>query len=206
MPTDPSIPMSSPDLTDAEVAAVHEVVSTRYLSLGPKLEACERSVASYVGAAHGVGVNSGTSGLHLCVIAAGVGGAGSGAGDLVITTPFSFVASANCILYERGMPIFVDVERRTGNIDPSLVAESVHDLRRGGPAARRWLPRKGSPLPRAGEGAGVRAILPVHAFGRPYTVDITVHGTQGRTGVVRTAWLVTLGADEARLITLWVRR
>ena len=158
-----SIPMSSPDLTDVEVAAVREVVSTRYLSLGPKLEAFERSVASYVGAAHGVGVNSGTSGLHLCVIAADVG-----EGDLVITTPFSFIASANCILYERCVPVFVDVDRSTGNIDPVLVAEAVHDLLRGGAAARRWLPPK---LREASGPPRVKALLPVHAFGQPCDMD-----------------------------------
>lgn len=66
------IPMSSPDLTDVERQAVWQVLDTTYLSIGPRLDAFERAVASYVGAAHGVGVNSGTSGLHLCVIAAGV--------------------------------------------------------------------------------------------------------------------------------------
>ena len=113
------IPMSSPDLTEAEVRAVVEVLSTRYLSLGPRLEAFERALAAYVGAGHGVGVNSGTSGLHLCMIAAGVG-----PGDIVITTPFSFIASANCVLYEGGVPVFVDVDPETGNIDPGLVAEA----------------------------------------------------------------------------------
>jgi perosamine synthetase len=137
------IPMSSPDLTAAEVAAVGEVLSTRWLALGPRLEAFEEAFAAYVGAAHAVGVNSGTSGLHLCVIAAGVGDGRFdrlSAPDLVITTPFSFVASANCVLYERAIPVFVDVDPVTGNIDPALVAQAVHDLARGGARAERWLP------------------------------------------------------------------
>jgi dTDP-4-amino-4,6-dideoxygalactose transaminase len=156
--------MSSPDLTEAEIAAVNEVLATRYLSIGPQLQAFEQAVASYVGAEHGVGVNSGTSGLHLCVIAAGVG-----EGDLVITTPFSFVASGNCILYERALPIFVDVEPVAGNIDPDLVAEAAHELVRGGAASERWLP----PLMR-GSGSRPRrlkALLPVHAFGQPADME-----------------------------------
>lgn len=156
------IPMSSPDLTAAEVAAVNQVLATPSLSIGPKLEAFERAVAAYTGTAHAVGVSSGTSGLHLAVIAAGVG-----QGDLVITTPFSFVASANCVLYERGIPVFVDVDPANGNIDPVLVAEAVDSLAEGGPAARRWLPRSVRNL----NGRRPAAILPVHAFGQPADMD-----------------------------------
>jgi perosamine synthetase len=156
------IPMSSPDLTDAEVAAVNEVLSTRWLALGPMLEAFERAAAAYLGAAHAVGVNSGTSGLHLCVIAAGVG-----RGDLVLTTPFSFIASANAILYEGGIPVFVDVDPATGNIDPALVATAAQDLTvdDGRGAGERWLPPSVRGMPRAR--GGLKAILPVHAFGQP---------------------------------------
>ena len=158
------VPMSSPDLTPAEIAAVTEVLSTRHLSLGPRLAAFEEALAAYAGAAHGVGVNSGTAGLHLCVIAAGVE-----ADDLVITTPFSFIASANCVLYERAVPVFCDVDPATGNIDPALVAEAVADLSapEGG---ERWLPP-------ALQSAAARfrrppkALLPVHAFGQPADMD-----------------------------------
>lgn len=158
-----SIPMSSPDLTAAEIAAVNDVVSTRYLSIGPKLTAFEDAIAAYAGAAHAVGVNSGSSGLHLAVIAAGVA-----PGDLVITTPFSFIASSNCVLYQQGVPVFCDVDRRTGNIDPALVAQAASDLAQGGAAARQWLP----PALRQHPPAGVlRAILPVDAFGQPADLD-----------------------------------
>ena len=156
------IPMSSPDLGDSEIAAVTRVLQTRYLSLGPQLEAFERTLASYVGAKHAVGVNSGTSGLHLAVIAAGVQ-----EGDLVITTPFSFIASANCVLYESGIPIFVDVDPVTGNIDPRLAAQAIHDLTCGGACAQRRLPRKLS----ASQSGRVKAILPVDAFGQPADMD-----------------------------------
>jgi hypothetical protein len=92
--------MSSPDLTADDRAAVNAVLQTPVLSIGPQIAAFERAAADCVGARYGVGVNSGTAGLHLGVIAAGVE-----QGDWVITTPFSFIASANAILYERGIPI-----------------------------------------------------------------------------------------------------
>lgn len=154
------IPMASPDITEAEIAAVNAVLRTPILSIGPQIVAFERAVAAYTSTAHGVGVNSGTSGLHLCAIAAGVE-----RGDLVITTPFSFIASANSILYEGGVPVFVDVDRATGNLDPALVAEAAHDLSRGGAAASRWLPRS------IGAPGTTRAIMPVHAFGQPCDMD-----------------------------------
>ncbi|MGI5916066.1 MAG: DegT/DnrJ/EryC1/StrS family aminotransferase [Anaerolineae bacterium] len=165
-----SIPMSSPDLTEAEIAAVYQVVTTRYLSIGPRVDAFEAAISAYVGRAYGVGVNSGTSGLHLAVIAAGVGD-----GDLVLTTPFSFIASSNCILYERGVPVFIDVDRRTGNIDPALVSEAADDLARGGEAARRWLPPA---LREVGVTGRLRAILPVDAFGQPADMDPIVQTAQ----------------------------
>lgn len=157
------IPMSSPDLTPAEMAAVAEVVSGRRLSLGPWLERFEKVFAKEAGVAHAIGVNSGTSGLHLCIVTAGIREE-----DLVITTPFSFVASANCILYERAIPIFVDVDPNTGNIDPTLVSEAADALTRGGKAARRFLPPA---LRSERQSRQLRAILPVHVFGQPADMD-----------------------------------
>ena len=159
------IPMSSPDLTDAEIAAVNQVLRSPSLSIGPQISGFEQALAAYAGATHGVGVNSGTSGLHLCAIAAGVQ-----QGDMVITTPFSFIASANSVLYERGVPVFVDVDRATGNIDPALVAEAAEALAKGGAPAQRWLPPALRELkgPTAGR---MKAILPVHAFGQPSDMD-----------------------------------
>lgn len=156
------VPMASPDITAAEIAAVTAVLQTPVLSIGPQIAAFEQATAAYVGARHGIGVNSGTSGLHLCLIAAGVE-----QGDLVITTPFSFIASANCILYQGAIPVFVDVDPRTGNIDPALVAEAARQLTAGGAAAAAWLPRGVDPA----QVGRLRAILPVHAFGQPADMD-----------------------------------
>jgi dTDP-4-amino-4,6-dideoxygalactose transaminase len=158
------VPMSGPDITDLELASVAAALSSGCLSIGPRLEEFERQVARLTGTRHAVGVSSGTAGLHLAVVSAGVD-----AGDLVITTPFSFVASANCVLYERGIPIFVDVDPATGNIDPGLVAQAAGDLCAGGGARRRWLPPA---LRHNDSGVGrLKAILPVHAFGQPADMD-----------------------------------
>ena len=159
------IPMSSPDLATAEIEAVNQVLQTRYLSIGPQIAEFEERFVAYIGARHAIGVSSGTAGLHLCVIAAGVS-----EGDLVITTPFSFVASANVILYERAIPIFVDIDPKTLNIDPALIAEAAHDLTKGGAAAQRWLPPSlcDSPFSNLQPPS---SILPIHAFGQPADMD-----------------------------------
>lgn len=153
------IPMSSPDLTDREREAVLAVLQTPRLSMGPQIEAFEAAVAARVGARHAIGVSSGTAGLHIAVRLAGVQD-----GDLVLTSPFSFVASANVMLYERAVPVFVDVDPETGNLDPSAAARAVAELARG--QAARWLPRRGvSPE------AKLRSLLPVDAFGQPADFD-----------------------------------
>lgn len=129
------IPVSSPDIGPIELDLVNQVLRTPYLSMGPMMERFEKAVTTYLGVRHAVAVSSGTAGLHLAVIATGIG-----EGDTVITTPFSFVASANVILYERAIPVFVDVDSGTGNFDPSLVAECAYDLSKGGKSAKRWFP------------------------------------------------------------------
>lgn len=161
--TPPSISMSSPDIIEAEIEAVKEVLQTRWLSLGPKLKAFEQNLTTYTGAAQAVGVNSGTSGLHLSLIAAGVEQF-----DLVLTTPFSFIASANVILYQQAIPIFIDVDPVTGNINPELVTEAVYDLSSNKSGAWRWLPPALQDHPILGR---LKAILPVHAFGQPADMD-----------------------------------
>lgn len=153
--------MSYPDLTDAERQAVMAVLQTPNLSMGPQIAAFEAAMAQYTGAKHAIGVNSGTAGLHLCVRAAGIG-----PHDRVLTTPFSFVASSNVLLFEQAVPVFVDVDPLTGNMDPLLAAQAAADLVEGGAAARRWLPRRGA------EGdAPLKAILPVDVFGQPADID-----------------------------------
>ncbi len=131
------IRMSSPDITQAEIDSVMEVLHSTDLSMGEKLQAFETEMARITGTRFAVGVSSGTAGLHLSVIAAGIG-----AGDLVVTTPFSFIASSNCLLYERATPIFVDVEDQTGNLDCLLVEKAVDALKSGGKSAEKILPRK----------------------------------------------------------------
>lgn len=149
--------MSSPDLTDAERARVMEVVNSPILSMGKQTELFEKAIADFVGAKHAVAVNSGTAGLHLCVRAAGIE-----TGDLVITTPFSFVASSNVLLFEKAIPVFVDVDPLTGNLDVDLVEKAVADLVAGGEAAKKWLPREGARNP-----GKLKAILAVDVFGQP---------------------------------------
>ncbi len=160
------IPMSSPDITAAEINAVNQVLQTPYLSMGSRIAKFEERFAAYVGTRYAIGVSSGTAGLHLCVIAAGVG-----EGDLVITTPFSFVASANVILYERAIPVFVDIDPYTLNIDPTFVSEAVRDIDRGPQTADRWLPPTLRGDRRSVVGGRLKAILPVHAFGQPADID-----------------------------------
>jgi len=145
--------MSSPDLNDADRQAVAEVLNTPILSMGSRTPAFEQCVREAVGAKHAIAVNSGTAGLHLCVRAAGIG-----PGDLVITTPFSFVASSNVLLFENAVPVFVDVDPRTGNIDPEAAAEAAADI-------ERHLPR------RMTSRGTLKAILPVDVFGQPAEMD-----------------------------------
>ncbi len=151
------IRMSSPDISQAEIDSVMEVLRSSDLSMGEKIRAFEEEIARISGTQYAVGVSSGTAGLHLSVIVAGIG-----AGDLVVTTPFSFIASSNCLLYEGAVPIFVDVEDQTGNLDWLLVNEAVEALKSGGKAAENFLPRS---LQKSKKGIGaVRAILAVNVF------------------------------------------
>lgn len=153
--------MSSPDLTDADRQAVLEVLNTPSLNMGPCILEFEQAFCAFSGSRHAVAVSSGTTGLHLCVRAAGIG-----AGDYVITTPFSFVASVNVLLFENAVPVFVYVDARTGNIDLRLVTEAARDLVVGGEKAQKWLPSKGSEPNRS-----LKAILPVDVFGQPADLD-----------------------------------
>lgn len=115
-----AIPLSQPDITSHEIDAVMEVLHSPTLSIGPKIEAFEATCAKVAGRRHGIGVSSGTAGLHLCMLAAGIG-----PGDEVITTPFSFVASTNCILYVGAKPVFVDIDSKTMNLDPEKVDAAI---------------------------------------------------------------------------------
>lgn len=134
------VPLSSPDIGPEEHELVGRVLDSGVLSIGPVVAEFERMMADYLGVRDSVAVSSGTAGLHLAVRALDIG-----EGDEVITTPFSFVASSNCILYERARPVFADIEPRTLNLDPGQVESLITDK--------------------------TRALLPVHAFGHPADMD-----------------------------------
>jgi perosamine synthetase len=141
------VPLSSPDIVDKDIEAVVEVMKTRFLSIGPKVVEFEKKSSEYAGVKYAVAVNSGTSALHLIVR-----GMGIGEGDVVITTPFSFIASSNCILFERGRPLFVDIEEKTLNLDADKEEEKLESLS-------------------CEELAKVKALLVVDAFGQPADWD-----------------------------------
>ncbi|OGZ27125.1 MAG: polysaccharide biosynthesis protein [Candidatus Nealsonbacteria bacterium RIFOXYB1_FULL_40_15] len=114
------IPLSRPDITEEEIKEVLEALKSPFLSMGPKTDEFERMISEYAGRKYAVAVNSGTSALHLIIKSLGIG-----KGDEVITTPFSFVASANCILYEGAVPVFCDIDRESFNIDVSKIEEKI---------------------------------------------------------------------------------
>jgi perosamine synthetase len=133
------IPLAQPVIGREEEELLLEVLRSGYLSLGPTGPRFERDFAAFVGAPHASAVSSGTAGLHLAIRAAGVKD-----GDEVITSPFSFVASANVIAYERATPVFADIDPVTLNVDPDAVAAAITER--------------------------TTALLPVHIFGYPADV------------------------------------
>ncbi|MCL2769450.1 MAG: DegT/DnrJ/EryC1/StrS aminotransferase family protein, partial [Solirubrobacterales bacterium] len=135
-PGERPIPLARPVLGEAEERAVVEVLRSGRLSLGPLGERFERAFAARVGAARASAVSSGTAGLHLALRAVGVED-----GDEVVTTPLSFVASANVALYERARPVFADIDPRTLNLDPGAAEAAISSR--------------------------TAALLPVHLFGCP---------------------------------------
>jgi perosamine synthetase len=134
--SDQPVPLARPLMGDAEETAVLDVLRSGRLSLGPRVEEFESAFAARVGAEHASAVSSGTAGLHLALRAVGVSD-----GDEVVTSPFSFVASANAVVYERARPVFVDIDPVTLNIDPAAAAAAIGDR--------------------------TTALLPVHIFGYP---------------------------------------
>jgi perosamine synthetase len=120
------IPLSRPELREREETLLLEAFRSGRLSLGPMLESFEKKFALWVGVDDAVAVSSGTAALHL-----GVRGLGWGEGDEVLTSPYSFVASANCLLYERARPVFCDVDPVTLNLDPAAAADAVTERTTG---------------------------------------------------------------------------
>ena len=114
------IPYGRQEIDDADVAAVIEVLRSDWLTTGPKVEQFERDIAHYVGAKHAVAVSSGTAALHAAMYALGIT-----SGDEVIVSSMTFAASANCIVFQEGLPVFADVDPDTLLIDPERVEEKI---------------------------------------------------------------------------------
>ena len=148
------IPLSRPEVGEREIEYVTRALLSGCLSLGPWLAEFEERFAACAGTRFAVATNSGTSALHLCVKALGIGPE-----DEVLTSSFSFVASANCILYERAVPVFVDIDPTTLNLDPNELAKWISRNCTWESAHGRLMNRR--------TGRAVKAILPVHIFGLP---------------------------------------
>ena len=160
------IPLARPDLGPLEEELALEVLRSGRLSLGPLLDRFEREFASWLGVDDAVAVSSGTAALHL-----GVRALGWGEGDEVVTSPFSFVASANCLLYERVTPIFCDIDPVTLNIDPDAAAAAVGD--------------------------GTAGLLPVHIFGHPAAMpELERVAAERGLGILEDAAEATGAVDE----------
>lgn len=137
----PMIPIAKPLIGDEEKRAVLEVLSSGMLAQGEKVAAFEKAFADFIGVNHAIATSNGTTALHAALI-----GLGIGAGDEVITSPFSFIATANAIKMCGATPVFVDIDEMTMNIDPHLIEAKI--------------------TPRT------KAIMPVHLFGLPAEMDI----------------------------------
>ena len=135
-----TISLSRPDVTDLEKKEVLEVLDSPCLTQGEKIEEFEKKISDFINVPYVIGVNSGTSALHLIVKSLGLK-----EGDEVITTPFSFIASANCLLMEGVKPVFVDIDEESLNIDVNLIEEKITSK--------------------------TKAILPVHIFGYPVDME-----------------------------------
>ncbi|AOQ23404.1 UDP-4-amino-4-deoxy-L-arabinose--oxoglutarate aminotransferase [Moorella thermoacetica] len=146
------IPYGRQWIDEDDIAAVVEVLRSDWLTTGPKVKEFEEAFATYVNAEYAVSFSSGTAALHAAAFAAGFG-----PGDEVITTPITFVATANCILYMGATPVFADIDPRTYNIDPEQVARKV--------------------TPRT------KAVIPVHFAGQPCDLD-AIHQVAREHGLV----------------------
>lgn len=134
------IPYGRQTIEEDDIQAVIEVLKSDYLTTGPKIAEFEKMVADYVGAKYAVAISNGTAALHAACFAAGIG-----AGDEVITTPLTFAASSNCVLYCGGTPVFADVDPKTYNIDPEDIKRKIT--------------------------ARTKAIIAVHLAGQPCDMD-----------------------------------
>ncbi len=164
------IPYGRQDISEADIQAVVDVLRSDFLTQGPAVPAFERAVAAYCGASHAVAVNSATSALHIACLALGVG-----SGDVVWTSPITFVASANCALYCGGGVDFVDIDPRTYNLSVERLADKLEQAERDG-----RLPKVVIPVHLCGQPCDMRA---VHALGQRYgfrIIEDASHAIGGR--------------------------
>lgn len=134
------IPIAKPFIGDEEIEEVVNVLKSGFIAQGPKVAEFEGMFADYIGTSHAIATSSGTTALHVALLSAGIG-----KGDEVITTPFSFAATANSILYVNAKPVFVDIDPKTYNIDPEKIEEAITDK--------------------------TKVIMPVHLYGQPADMD-----------------------------------
>ena len=134
------IPIAKPIIGDEEIEEVIKVLKSGFIAQGPKVTEFEKEFAKYIGAKYGVATNSGTAALHIALLACGIK-----KGDEVITTPFSFAATGNSILYTGAKPVFVDIDPETFNIDPEKIEISINEK--------------------------TKAIMPVHLYGQAAEMD-----------------------------------
>jgi perosamine synthetase len=172
------LPFALPELGDEEFSAVKDVMASGWITTGPKTHEFEAAFARYVGARHAIAVNSCTAAMHLSLEAAGVQ-----RGDLVLTTPYTFAATAEVIRYFDAVPVFVDVEPDTLNMDPRALADTVEDLERSLRGERPSMPAVARAMSavksaqsttihgHAGSTARMRAVIPVHFAGHPCEMD-----------------------------------
>jgi perosamine synthetase len=151
------IPLSSPDISELEIEYVNRVLRSNHLSLGPVLTEFEEKFAAYSGTRYAIACNSGTSALHMCVRALGLGKEAE-----VITSSFSFVASVNCLLYEGVLPRLIDIDPETLNIDANLIRDFLRN---------KCVQNRAGEVFSKESGRIVKAILPVHVFGLPADMD-----------------------------------
>ncbi len=141
------IPLSKPDISQDEIKAVKEVLETDTLSIGPKIKEFESEICKYVGVKNAIAVNSGTSALHILVRSLGIK-----EGDEVITTPYSFIASSNCLLFEKAKPVFVDIEPDFLGMDLNKVEDKISEK--------------------------TKALLVVDVFGQPFNIEKAIEIAQ----------------------------
>jgi dTDP-4-amino-4,6-dideoxygalactose transaminase len=153
------LPFALPDIGEEEINEVVETMRSGWLTTGPKTQRFEQEFAEFTGAPYSLAVNSATAGLHLALEAVGVG-----PGDQIITTPYTFTASAEVIRYLGAEPVFVDIDPRTFNLDPFLLERTIQTL------ARRNAPLKAIlPVHFAGQACDMESIL---ALARQYELKV----------------------------------